>query len=114
MEALANPWRMGGTPNPVLFTVSTPDITMFDYGLVDGFDEDMTRIWEWSVPLAQLGLTNDDFGKLMIHWTIECGNDVLDIPKVPEPATLLLLSSGLAGLAMLNRRKVLRLLLMTP
>jgi hypothetical protein len=64
-------------------------------------------IIETSFLLSDLGLsTGDSFG---IHWTMECGNDVLnleaDINPVPEPATMFLLGSGLIGLAALGRKK---------
>lgn len=37
----------------------------------------------------------------LIHWTTTCGNDAVDVdvPPIPEPNTLILLSSGLIGLA---------------
>jgi hypothetical protein len=51
------------------------------------------------------------FDQYHLHWTMGCGNDVLDlrgeVEPVPEPATLLLVGGGLAGLASrrLRRRK---------
>ena len=39
-----------------------------------------------------------------VHWAYSCGNDGNPAP-VPEPATMLLLGSGLIGLAGLGRRK---------
>ncbi len=45
-----------------------------------------------------------------LHWTMSCGNDAVNIKgdldnPVPEPATAMLLGSGLVGLAGLWRRK---------
>lgn len=54
--------------------------------------------------LADFGLD----GEIGLHWTMTCGNDVIEGiagSEVPEPATMLLFGAGIAGLAGLRRRK---------
>lgn len=57
------------------------------------------------------GMTLADYGldgELGVHWTETCGNDVVEGvggDPVPEPATMLLFGTGLAGLAGLRSRK---------
>ena len=72
-----------------------------------------TGTFTFSLSLA--GLDDDELafleGSLGLHWTMSCGNDVIEgqIPamgasSVPEPATMLLFGAGLSGLAAYRRR----------
>jgi hypothetical protein len=46
-------------------------------------------------------------GSMGLHWTMDCGNDMLnlEVNPVPEPATILLLAPGLAALYGYSRRR---------
>ena len=61
---------------------------------------------ETAIPLSYLGLNSGDH--LTIHWTMECGNDYLNLNAtvVPEPTTLLLLGTGLIAFGISRRKKI--------
>lgn len=64
-------------------------------------------IFEFDVDL--LGITGTT--EVGLHWTMKCGNDILegsaplDNPPVPLPSTVLLLFSGLASVAFVQRKR---------
>ncbi len=92
-HSVSNPYRMiDGT---LLGTV--------DFVYQDDPDHDFARYFiEASIPLSYLGYP----GKIVVHWTMECGNDYGNVEAtVPEPASILLVGTALLlGGAFLRRR----------
>lgn len=70
-------------------------------GSPNNIDGGLSHVLEGSFDTSLLSLYHG--GDIKLHWTMSCGNDVLDITQnpspVPEPGTLLLLGSGMIGLA---------------
>lgn len=86
--------------------IDNSNATYMRDGIVYGYS---AGVYAFDIDIAGLGW---NLGNLGFHWTMTCGNDVIEgapsgggQPPVPEPATMLLLGSGLVGFAGLGRKK---------
>ncbi|MBU4261577.1 MAG: PEP-CTERM sorting domain-containing protein [Proteobacteria bacterium] len=96
--------------NGVYFTAANPFAmdggSQIESGATSaGYDSTLDSYWRIvSFDITSIG----NFAALDAHWTMSCGNDVIDghaAAPVPEPATMLLFGTGISGLAAWQRRK---------
>ncbi len=67
---------------------------------IDGVSGTITYVLD----ISGMGLTGNE--ALGFHWTMQCGNDVIEgAAPVPEPSTMLLLGSGLVGLWGIRKKR---------
>lgn len=106
------PWRMKKGKS----LLSTDSDKMFaGYGKTTSSNGDEHYTLELAVDLDILTdkletLYGSDysFGNVKAHWTMQCGNDILETTysQTPEPATLLLFGMGLLGAGAYGRKRV--------
>jgi hypothetical protein len=85
--------------------VKTTSSTVQNTGLTGTWTVAAGSAITFTLDVGSSGLSQ--YSNLALHWGETCGNDVIEgITQVPEPATIALLFLGLAGFAVVRRRKV--------